>query len=125
MLEQLYILIIEYHLQIPWCPSRCYLISIIDRINPVYMYSQDLYAISGQIHFHCSNRLLYVHTLCQIGVSKMVFSERWHVSASIAMHRKQSPDQFLNEWFPLVAPSNKHSAVTSSVKWGVYAHRVK
>jgi len=41
--EQLHVLIVDYRLRIPQCGSRRFPISTIDCIDPVHMYSQDLF----------------------------------------------------------------------------------
>jgi len=41
--EQLHVLIVDYRLRIPPCGSRCFPISTIDCVDPVHMYSQDLF----------------------------------------------------------------------------------
>jgi hypothetical protein len=62
---------------------------------------------------------------CQIRVSKTVFCILLYVSASNTTQRKLPPAQLSKESFTVVVASNKHSAVTSSVKWDVYGHHVK
>jgi hypothetical protein len=81
--------------------------------------------ISGGILSHCSIRSLYVPTQSQICVSKTVFCIPLYVSASNTTRRKLPPAQLSKECFTAVAASNKHSGVTSSVKWDVYGRRVK
>jgi hypothetical protein len=41
--EHLHVLIVDYHLRIPPCGSRCLPIPTIDCVDPVHMYSQDLF----------------------------------------------------------------------------------
>jgi hypothetical protein len=41
--DQLHILIVDYRVRIPLCGSRCFPISTIDCVDPVHMYSQDLF----------------------------------------------------------------------------------
>jgi hypothetical protein len=53
----------------------------------------------------------------------MVFCKLWSVSSSNTTWRKLPPAQLSNESFTAVVASNKHSAVTSSVKWDVYGRR--
>jgi len=62
---------------------------------------------------------------CQIDVSKTVFCILWYVSTSHTTRRKLPPAQLSKECFTAVVASKKHSAVTASVKWDVYGHRVK
>jgi hypothetical protein len=62
---------------------------------------------------------------CQIRVSKTVFCILLYVSASNPTQRKLPPAQLSKECFTAVVASNKHSAVTSLVKWDVYGRRVK
>jgi len=83
------------------------------------------FCISGGILSHCSNRSLYIPTQCQIRVSKTEFCIPFYVCASNTTRRKLPPAQLSKECFTAVVASNKHSAVTSSVKWDVYGRRVK
>ena len=43
ILEQLHVLIVNYRLRIPHCFNICFPISTIDSVDPVHMYSQDLF----------------------------------------------------------------------------------
>jgi len=62
---------------------------------------------------------------CEIWVSKIVFCILLNISASITMWRKVPPALMSKECFTAIVASNKHSAVTSSLKWDVYGHHVK
>ena len=68
----------------------------------------------------------YMYLLqCQIHVSKTVFCILLYVSTSNTTRRKLPPAQLCKACFTVVVASNKHSAVTSSVKWDVYGRRMK
>ena len=62
---------------------------------------------------------------CQICVSKMVFCILFYVSSLNTMWRKLPPTLLSKECFTAVVASDKHSAVTSLVKWDIYGHAVK
>jgi len=67
----------------------------------------------------------YMYLLqCQIHVSKTMFCILLYVFTSNTTRRKLPPAQMSKDCCTAVVASNKHSAVSSLVKWGVYGRRV-
>lgn len=64
MVEKLYILIIEYHLQIAQCASSWDLISVIDRMYSVHMYSYDFSCHLWSVTFLLFKQItLYIYSM--------------------------------------------------------------
>jgi len=83
------------------------------------------FCVAGRIVSNCSNGSLYVCTKCQISVSKTVLCIPLYISASKVKQKTLPPAQLSKECFTVVAASNKHSGVTSSVEWDVSGCLVK